>query len=137
MMTEDIRIAMDWIYPAAIATCSAKGIPNVTTISQVWYVDDQHVALSHQFFNKTKANLKDNPNAVVRVIGIKGRMWELHVRYLRTETSGSTYDHMAMKLKAIASFMGMEEVFRLVGADVYEVLQVRECTEYWDEGDPE
>jgi predicted pyridoxine 5'-phosphate oxidase superfamily flavin-nucleotide-binding protein len=136
MMTADIRAAMDGIYPAAIATCSGDGIPNVTTISQVWYVDDRHVALSRQFFNKTKANLMDNPNALVRVIGMKARMWELQVRYLRTETDGMIFDQMAQKLKAIAMMMGMEEVFRLEGADIYEVLQVRECNEYWDHGDP-
>lgn len=136
MITADIRSAMEGIYPAAVATCSGEGIPNVATISQVWYVDDRHVALSHQFFNKTKSNLKDNSNAVVRVIGMKGRHWEMKVRYLRTEISGSIFDQMDLKLKAIASFMGMEEVFHLAGADIYEVLEVRECMEYWDEVDP-
>lgn len=136
MITPDIRYAMDGIYPAAVATCSADGIPNVATISQVWYVDDRHVALSRQFFNKTKANLENNPNAIVRVIGMQGRMWEMRVRFLRTETSGSTFEQMALKLNAIASYMGMEEVFRLVGADIYEVLHVHECTEYWDGVDP-
>jgi predicted pyridoxine 5'-phosphate oxidase superfamily flavin-nucleotide-binding protein len=127
---------MDGIYPAAIATCSQEGVPNVATISQVWYVDECHVALSRQFFNKTKANLEQNPKAVVRVIGMQGRMWEMQVHFLRTETSGTTFEQMALKLKAIASYMGMEEVFRLTGADIYEVLQVRECTEYWEEADP-
>lgn len=135
MITADIRYAMDGIYPANIATCSTNGIPNVTTISQVWYIDDQHVALSHQFFNKTKANLMDNPNAVVRVIGMAGRMWELKVCYLRTENSGSIYDQMALKLESIASFMNMEGVFHLKGADIFKVLSIRECTEYWDEDD--
>ena len=39
--------------PAILATCSAAGEPNVGHLSQVFLVDDQHVAISNQFFTKT------------------------------------------------------------------------------------
>ena len=53
MITEQHLPAMQGLIPACVTTCSAAGEPNTTVISQVWYVDEDHVALSHQFFNKT------------------------------------------------------------------------------------
>ena len=44
---------MEGVTPSTIVTCSLAGEPNTTNISQVYYVDESHVALSHQFFNKT------------------------------------------------------------------------------------
>ena len=48
-----------------MTTCSLEGEPNITEISQVHLVDDTHVALSHQFFNKTQRNVRENPHASV------------------------------------------------------------------------
>ena len=42
----EIRPVLDNGLPATIATCSAAGIPNATILSQVYYVDETHVALS-------------------------------------------------------------------------------------------
>lgn len=130
MLSGAVRQAMEGIYPAHIVTVSSEGIPNVSLLSEVWYVDERHVALSNQFFNKTKANLAANANALVRLISPEAEFWDLRVRYLRTETSGEVFDQMVLKLAAIASLMGMTEIFRLNGADIYEVLSVRHCTEY-------
>ncbi len=38
--------------PSIIVTWALDGTPNATIISQVYYVDDTHVALSHQFFSQ-------------------------------------------------------------------------------------
>ena len=53
MITEQHLPAMQGLISACVKTCSAAGEPNTTASSQVWYVDEDHVALSHQFFNKT------------------------------------------------------------------------------------
>jgi hypothetical protein len=135
MLTPEIRLGMESVWPKILVTCSPEGVPNVTSISQVWYVDDRHVALSNQYFNKTKTNLASFPNAIVGVVSQEAYMWDIRVRYLRTETSGPTFVEMALMLEAMASLMGMEDVFILRGADIYEVLEVIEITEYWDEGD--
>ena len=46
--------ALQGMFPSWITSCSSDGEPNTTVISQIWYVDENHVALSFQFFNKTK-----------------------------------------------------------------------------------
>ncbi|HET8775772.1 MAG TPA: pyridoxamine 5'-phosphate oxidase family protein, partial [Thermoanaerobaculia bacterium] len=51
------------VIPSLIASADATGLPNVAYVSQVYLVDDKHVALSQQFFNKTRRNLAENPHA--------------------------------------------------------------------------
>ncbi len=61
MITEAMKTAMQGLFPSLIATCALDGTPNATIISQVYFVDQTHVALSHQFFNKTYKNVRANP----------------------------------------------------------------------------
>jgi adenylate cyclase len=127
MLTVDaIRRCLDGDIPASIATCSPDGVPNITLLSQVQYVDGGHVALSYQFFNKTRENILANPFAVVEVIDpVTGAVYQLSLNYLRTETSGPLFEHMKAKLAGIAFHEGMADVFRLLGADVYRVQSVQ------------
>jgi hypothetical protein len=130
MLPPDIQPCLQGVIPSQIATVARDGTPNVTAISQVYYVDDRHVALSNQFFSKTQKNLAENPYAFVQVIHPgTARMWFLELRYLRSETEGPVFDSMDMQLEAIASAQGMSHVFRLKSADLYEVLGVREARE--------
>ncbi|NML18874.1 GAF domain-containing protein [Azohydromonas caseinilytica] len=120
-----LRNCFEGAVPSVLATCSPEGVPNVTYLSQVQYVDARHVALTFQFFNKTRRNILANPWAVLKVVDpYTGHSYRLQVRYLRTETSGALFESMKAKLAGIASHTGMAEVFKLLGADVYEVLQV-------------
>ena len=122
MITEQHLPAMQGLIPACVTTCSAAGEPNTTVISQVWYVDEDHVALSHQFFNKTRRNIAENPHAVVMILSPEnGATFDLSITYSRTETEGPLFDEMDMKLEAIASMTGMSGVFKLLGADIYKV----------------
>lgn len=41
-----LRGAMEGIAASLLSTCDADGLPNVSMISQVHWVDDDHVALS-------------------------------------------------------------------------------------------
>jgi hypothetical protein len=108
--------------PAALATCSADGTPNVSYISEVHYVDLNTVALSYQFFNKTRSNVLGNPFAEALIIDpANGSQYRLGLRYLRTETSGPIFESMRVKLAGIAAHSGMSSVFRLLGSDLYEV----------------
>jgi adenylate cyclase len=122
---EDIRSCLEGVIPSVLATCARDGTPNVTYVSQVHFVDRGHVALSFQFFNKTRDNILGNPNAAVYVIDPgTARRYMLTLRYLRTESSGPLFERMKANLAGIASHTGMSGVFKLQGADVYEVLQI-------------
>ena len=89
LTVDAIRDCLEGAVPSTIATCARDGTPNVTYVSQVHFVDRRHVALSFQFFNKTRENILTNPNAAVYVIDPRtARRYVLSLRYLRTESSG-------------------------------------------------
>ena len=120
-----IRACLEGVLPAITATCAADGTPNVAYLSQVFYVDERHVALSFQFFNKTRQNILANPCATVLVMDpVTARYFRLHLRYLRTETTGALFERMKAQLAGIASHEGMAEVFALKGSDVYAVERI-------------
>ncbi len=125
----DLIPALQGIIPSGLATADADGMPNVTYISQVFQVDDEHVATSRQFFNKTGRNLQANPRACTVLINpADGSYWRLDLRHLRTETEGDLFDEMEMQLEAIASMQSMEDTFVLAAADVYHVEGVAKLT---------
>ncbi|WP_431861989.1 GAF domain-containing protein [Azospirillum sp.] len=120
-----IRPCLEGVIPAAIATTDREGVPNVSLLSQVHYMDPTHVALSYQFFNKTRRNILANPHATLQLIDPETvAQYRMRVRYLRTETAGPLFESMKAKLAGIASHTGMAGVFRLLGADVFEVLGI-------------
>jgi len=122
-----IRPCLEGAIPGVMSTCSADGTPNVTYISQVEYVDAAHLALSFQFFNKTRRNVLDNPWVELLVIHpMTGAMFRIAGRFLRTETEGPLFERMKAKLAGIASHTGMSGVFHLRGSDVYEVSLVEQ-----------
>jgi hypothetical protein len=119
---EEIKPAMANGVPATLVTCSAAGVPNATIISQVHWVDEEHVALSFQFFNKTVRNIRENPFASVCVSDFdEGVQWFLDIEYDRSETEGPVFDAMDMQIEAIASSTGMSGIFKLRAADIYRV----------------
>jgi len=131
-VSEPIRLeALDrcfhGIIPGVIATSDRDGVPNVSYISQVHLIDGRHVALSCQFFNKTRQNLDENPRATVELYDpMTFEAYRLRLRFLRSETTGPLYESMAVRIQAIATHSGMAGIFKLRSADVFEVLSVEQ-----------
>jgi hypothetical protein len=124
-LPQEIRPVLDNGVPALMVTCSADGMPNATVISQVYYVDETHVALSFQFFNKTIRNVRENPRAWAAVTDYIGQAdWTMELEFERSEIEGPTFDAMDMQIEAIASATGMSGIFKLRAADIYRVLSV-------------
>ena len=125
-LPDEIRPVMDNGIPATIATCAADGWPNATIISQVYYVDPTHVALSFQFFSKTIRNVRENPKASVLLNDVAGSTnWILQLEFEHSESEGPIFDEMDMRIEAIASATGMSGIFKLKAADIYRVRSVR------------
>jgi predicted pyridoxine 5'-phosphate oxidase superfamily flavin-nucleotide-binding protein len=119
----DIQSCFEGIIPAEIATASADGVPNITHLSRVHMVDDEHVALSNQFFSKTTRNLAENPRASVIVIDpLSYDNYRLLLAYERTERRGPLFERLRRDVDAIAALTGMQDVFKLRSADVYRVV---------------
>jgi len=124
-----IRRMFEGVIPATMCTVSAEGMPHLCYLSQVEYVDERHVALSFQFFNRSRENILATRRCAVTVddpytaAGVR-----MQLLYLRTEDSGPTFERMKAKLAGIAAHCGMEKVYHLQGADIYEVQSIETIT---------
>ncbi len=122
---DSIRPCLEGAAPSLLATCDADGIPNITYVSQVYYVDREHVALTFQFFNKTRENILANPNATALVLNPEtSARYRLALMYRETQTEGPLFEAMKARLAGIASHTGMAGVFQLRGSDIYRVLDI-------------
>ena len=124
------------VIPSLLASADATGMPNVAYVSQIYLVDDRHVALSQQFFNKTRRNLAENPHATAEIYDpVTMQAYRLRLKFLRSEKSGPLFDTMKLRIQAIASHTGMEGVFRLIASDVFEVLRAEKVEGFLTETD--
>lgn len=124
-ITSDMMPAMQGAIPAMIASSSAEGIPNATYISQVYYVDDRHIALSRQFFNKTVRNIAENPVVTVVVTcPVTYAIYKLLLRFTESRQEGEVYELMSVQLEAIAGVQGKSGTFSLLAADIFEVIKI-------------
>lgn len=134
---DDISDCFHGVVPGALATCSADGTPNVTVLSHVEKISSTRVALSCQFFNKTARNVRENPRAKLQVYDpATFEAYALDLRYTHSETEGPLFESMAARIQAIASHTGMIGIFRLVAADVFEVLSVEKKEAYLEPPGP-
>lgn len=122
----DLSACFEGVIPSIIATAAADGTPNISYLSHVTLVDDERVALSNQFFSKTVANVRANPAAGLLLVDPRdGRQYRLDVIFECSFESGELFEDMASQLRATSAQIGMAEVMRLRGVDVYRVRSIR------------
>jgi adenylate cyclase len=121
----DLKLCFEGVIPAVVATAALDGKPNITYLSRVRMVDDQRIALSNQFFSKTSRNLAENPQAsVILVDPVSYRQYRLRLAYERTDRRGRVFELLHDDVEAVAAMQGMQDVFKLRGADIYRVLNI-------------
>jgi hypothetical protein len=121
-----VRRMMEGVVPPVLCTVSAERVPNVSYLSLCEYVDPLHVALSYQFFNRSRENVLATRRAALTLDDpYTGAGVVLQLEYLRTETEGPVFERLRAKLMGVASHVGMDKVFHLRGADIYRVLEMR------------
>jgi uncharacterized protein len=124
-ITKEMLSGMQGVVPSTLATASKDGVPNITFISQMFYVDAQHVALSFQFMNKTWRNLQENPIASAIITSPDTfSMWKVRLRFLEVQTQGPIFEQMEMQLMAITSMMKIEVDFVLKAALICKIESV-------------
>lgn len=122
----DLSACFEGVIPSIICTVAADGTPNISYLSHVVRLDEAHVALSNQFFSKTAANIRENPQAALLLVDARnGAQYRLDLRYRETVDSGPIFERMALDLRATSEQIGMADVMRLRGVDIYRVVGLR------------
>lgn len=121
-----VRRMLEGVIPPAMCSVSADGVPHVNYLSHAEYVDPAHIALTFQFFNRSRQNVLATRRVALAVDDpYTGASIVMQLEYLRTETGGPVFERLRAKLAGIAAHTGMEKVFKLQGADLYRVLELR------------
>lgn len=125
VLSKQIKLALEDVIPSYIMIVSKDGLQTNTSLSQVCYVDERHIALPVQTFIKTCHTAQDVPDIFAKVVDpVTLRNWNLEIKYLSTVEQGPIFEKMAVKLAKLFSIVGMEGLFHLKEAEIYEVLAV-------------
>jgi adenylate cyclase len=117
-----LSACFEGVIPSIIATAAADGTPNISYLSHVAFVDEQRLALSDQFFSKTAANIKANPAVAILLVDPRdGTQYQLTATFDYSLVQGELFDRMATHLRATSEQLGMADVMKLRGVDVYRV----------------
>lgn len=103
-MTERMKELFTKVPTAVLTTATIDGIPNAVPVGAKKIIDDETILISDQYFNKTLANLKSNPQAAVT-------FWEGHEGYqlkcsITIETQGARFEETAKWIEALGNKAG-------------------------------
>jgi adenylate cyclase len=87
-----IRPCLEGAIPAIMATCAADGTPNVAYISQVYYVDGGMWRCRSSSSTRRAEHPGQPGGHGAGAAPGHGAFYRLHMRYLRTETTGALFD---------------------------------------------
>jgi hypothetical protein len=127
-ITPELRKALDSVIPLMVCTCGDGDNPNISIMSQLYYINEQQVALSYQFMNKTWRNLLVNPVFTALVLEPeKMSIWRLRLEYLEEKTEGPIFEEMEMQILALSTPENIS--FSLHSALICKVIFVEEVFE--------
>src|SRR6185436_8630386 len=93
-----VRRMMEGVIPPILCTASPDRVPNVSYLSLCEYVDPLHIALSYQFFNRSRENVLATRRASLTLDDpYTGAGVVMQLEYQRTETEGPVFERLRAK----------------------------------------
>lgn len=130
VIPKEMKPALMGVVPSTLITSSKSGIPNITNISRVWYVNSCHVAVANHMLKKSIHNLKENPFAFIRTLDTNTfYTWEIEVEYIGSRTDGDTFEEMVNQYKMLSMMLETEVPITVRSAEMFRVLSTRICSE--------
>jgi predicted pyridoxine 5'-phosphate oxidase superfamily flavin-nucleotide-binding protein len=104
-MTKRMMTLLDEVEIAVFSTSDTDGVPNAVPVGAKKIMDDETVLISDQFFNKTLANMQENPKASLTY-------WRGHEGYqlkgsVTFETSGPLFEETSEWIEKTGKRLGL------------------------------
>ena len=104
LMTERMQELFNKVPTVVLSTATQDGTPNAVPVGAKKIIDAETILISDQFFNKTLANMKTNPQAAVTYWeGREGYQLKGHVTI---ETTGQRFEETARWIEEMTSKAG-------------------------------
>lgn len=130
MIPKEMKPALLGIVPATLITCSKDGIPNITNISRVWYVDSCHVAIANHMLKKSVQNLRENPYAFIRTTDPTNfSTWELELEYIGFSNEGEIFSEMKKQYEVLSMMLESKMAITVKCAELFTIVSVKICEE--------
>ncbi|WP_223590336.1 response regulator transcription factor [Neobacillus bataviensis] len=130
MIPEEMHPALMGVVPATLITSNRQGIPNITNISRVWFVDSNHVAVANHMLKKSIHNLRENSRAFIRTMDTATfSTWELDVEYIGPSRDADIFSEMQKQYEILSMMLETEMPITVHYAEIFRVLSARICEE--------
>lgn len=106
------------VKAVSLATASKDGVPNVVPVGMIWLAGDE-VWVVDNYFNKTLANIKENPVAAVYFLGPDHSCLQLKGRAVYT-TEGPDFEEAHAFAKKKGEQFPAKGLLKIVVSEVYD-----------------
>ena len=121
-MPPEVQEVINKQKPVPVATADSNGKPNVIFVTFLRIVDDETIQIADNFFNKTRANLNENPQISIvgydsetkRSFQVKGRVDIM--------TEGPVYEDVKAWVHARSKAMPMMSAVVMHVEEIYNAM---------------
>lgn len=99
MLTPDMKQALQQAELFPLATATKDGIPNVVPVKFVRVASDDRLWITDNYFNKTLANLRENPVAALYVYSTEPKLCVQIKGTVEVHTEGKDYEAMKAQVR--------------------------------------